>query len=333
MGAFLDSIIAEGHSTYRKLKNGDFDQALNLTAIGSIAAVIIAKLTPSPQDRIRMANILLSLILPSIKEHYGQELWTFETAKQAAEAEPDDPIAICMYFYHFDKVDDLGEEEDFYVGQRLDSYGARTGKHHELLSKILDDIKKWFPDGVPILYRRGYLRDLSQRRKFMMADLSIFSEERDLASIFATVLESAGCVFFRTHTVKRHDNLVASEFAYATRPDDMPDPLWSGLKHAFPLRQRLGLNFWRKAELKILQTKPSGLIGIFINVHIQGLLAKAGFERTVRSVSTKRGMMGLYDPGRLAAKLNVVAADCWGLVGPIIEARFSGLFSALSREH
>ncbi len=88
----------------------------------------------------------------------------------------------------------------------------------------------------------------------MVADLSRFQGDViTLASTVATIVESGCCVYFRTFTKNYLDDSEALPFAISVRPHGMPEPEWEGMNRAFPLRQGLASDFWRKAELAILR--------------------------------------------------------------------------------
>ena len=97
-----------------------------------------------------------------------------------------------------------------------------------------------------------------------MADVAPFANDRNPASLSGTILEAAGCIYRRSHTVSNYDNSTARVFAHAIRPSEMFEPGPEGLDHAFSLRQMPSLNFWPKAELELLRTPTSGLIGLKI---------------------------------------------------------------------
>jgi hypothetical protein len=110
----------------------------------------------------------------------------------------------------------------------------------------------------------------------------------------------------------------------------MPEPLWSGLNRALPLQQPLQLNFYREAEKIILRTELTVFNVANINILIQGMLAKNGFDRSVCSVSKKRWRMGLGKESEIL-RIENIAIEYWNLVEGALVSRFHGKFAFLTR--
>jgi hypothetical protein len=225
--------------------------------IAETSAQIIRNITSTAAKKTSLIQLLLDLVNPAVKGEYGKEGWPFGTAtKVAAKSSVDISNAIGVYGFDFDKVDQLGWSEDYYVGQSLGPMKLRWSAHLRFFKMSTARLEEAWPKSkkVPVLYRNGHRRTEKQIGCCVLADLSRFDEDQIMSSILATIFEAAFCIFFGSFQINNYDNSWAAGFARWARPPNLPIVPFEGLNHAFPLSQFLRLNAWTRMERQILVT-------------------------------------------------------------------------------
>jgi hypothetical protein len=327
----LAAIVRESHRSYN---NKDRAYEREHSPIEEKAARIVATTTKTEDKQDSFIGLCLDMVPVDVKRNYGTNEWSRKTAHDTAASNPPDLDIIGGYGCHLDEVREQHLGEDFYVGQILDSILSRWERHEYLLTRSLESLKRMYPKGVPCFYRKGQLRTPKQITKILMFDVSRFRDDIAARATMATVLEAAFCIYFNTFQINRYDSSKALEFATENRPDYLPVVPWTGCNRAFPLRQDLQLNCWKKWELDVLRAfKVTASNRNKINVEVQKHLATLGSERTVPDIQKRRSILGLADTNGdiWKAESSRPAQEFWDLVKDDIAGQIDFDFTELSR--
>jgi hypothetical protein len=339
MGSIIDDIITDAHAPRCGSAKEEAAKP-EQRPVGYIAAKIIRAVTQTTQKWEGFIRLCLSLILAVVKEEYDETTWAPDAADRVAQrTQINLSRAIGIYLLKFNSVkvlasegQDAGEEDDdYYVGQTLASFEERLGRHEYLLGKNSAQLRAIYANKLPVLYRKGYLRNESQRQRCILADISAYENNVNTTTVLATTLESAFCIFFGTLQVNNFDSSTAVDFCARARPVDMQPVTWESFNHAFPLRQTLSINAWKERERQILiDTQMISRDG-HINVNCQDALLKEGFVRTVRAVERKRGDMGLWRSRDAVVSTEDTASDNLATLQEKVAERIVGKFRDLPR--